>query len=303
MLVSVLMITYNHEDFIVQAIKGVLMQQTNFDVELIIGNDFSTDNSDTIINDFIAYTTHSKKIKYFFHESNLGIQNNFKFIQALANGKYMAICEGDDFWTDPLKLQKQVDFLEANLEYSLCYTRFETLNQKTKELTPDFNQKYFQNNEDSIDFDFEHFQKGWHIGNQTLVFRNSFFNLEVLKKFKYFRDVHVIAHLLKKGKGACLNFIGATYRIHDGGIHSSVTEYKGLELSYLCYKEIYLSNMRNQYLKRKYLKSSQNFINVNIKDGYLFKAFRMSIQLFIINWSLIDLLKNLKRILTEAIKN
>ena len=302
MLVSVLMITYNHEQYIVQAIEGVLMQQTNFDVELIIGNDFSSDSSNNIINNFISSHKHSKDIKYFFHDYNLGIQDNFKFIKAKANGKYIAICEGDDFWTDPLKLQKQIDFLEVNMGYSLCYTRFKTLNQKTKELALDFNQKYFQNKEEWIDFDFEQFQKGWHIGNQTLVFRNSFFNIGALNKFKFFKDVHVVAHLLKKGKGACLNFVGATYRIHDGGIHTSVTVYKGFEIGYNAHQEIYFDNKKNIFLKRKYIHSLKNYVNANIRDYQLMKAFELSIKLFFVDWSISNLLRHIKRIFLRVFK-
>ena len=111
------MVTYNHEKFISEAIEGVLIQQTNFSFELIIANDASTDGSDKIINEFIANHPKGNLIKYFKHEKNVGMMQNFTFALGHCKGKYIALCEGDDYWTDPLKLQKQVDFLEANEDY------------------------------------------------------------------------------------------------------------------------------------------------------------------------------------------
>ncbi len=118
---SICMITYNHQNFIAEAIEGVLIQEVNFPFELIIANDASTDNTDSIINDFIK--THSKGnlIKYINQERNIGIMPNFIFALEHCKGKYIAMCEGDDYWTDKYKLQKQVDFLEANEDYAICY--------------------------------------------------------------------------------------------------------------------------------------------------------------------------------------
>ena len=100
--------------------EGVLMQDTNFDVELIIANDCSTDNSDRIIKDLLQNTDSKISIQYYYHIKNKGIQPNFIFAFEKCQGNYIALCEGDDYWTDPLKLQKQVDFLEAHPEYSYC---------------------------------------------------------------------------------------------------------------------------------------------------------------------------------------
>jgi glycosyltransferase involved in cell wall biosynthesis len=302
MLVSVIMLTYNHEDYIIQAINGILAQQVNFEYELIIGNDASTDNSDEVIKKHLK-SCGNQNIKYILNDRNKGVIENYILLFEKAKGKYLAICEGDDYWTDSLKLQKQVDFLEANPHYSFCWTRFKTLNQQTHKLTLDLNSKYFPNQEEFFDFDFETFYKGWHIGNLTLVYRKNFINIENHKKFEYFRDVHVIAQLLKKGKGSCLNFVSAVYRKHDGGIHTSISSYDGYRIGYETHKEIYLDNPFNIYLKKKYLHSFKNFIAANIQDGFLFKAFTMSIWLFFLNWSIIDFLKHMKRILTKLIKN
>ena len=119
--VSVVMITYGHENYIRQAIEGVLMQQCNFNFELIIANDFSPDKTDVIIRDILKTHPLSNVISYHCNSANLGMMPNFVSALKKVKGKYIAICEGDDYWTDPLKLQKQVDFLEANIDFSLHY--------------------------------------------------------------------------------------------------------------------------------------------------------------------------------------
>ena len=120
-LVSVCMITYGHEHFIEQAINGVLMQDCNFDIELVIANDNSQDKSDEVINKIIKNHPKSSCIKYTKHDVNKGMMPNFVWALQQCNSKYIAICEGDDYWTDVLKLQKQYDFLEENNDFVLMF--------------------------------------------------------------------------------------------------------------------------------------------------------------------------------------
>src|SRR5690606_29715501 len=110
---SVCMITYNHEAFIRKAVQGVIDQKTSFPLEFIISNDCSLDNTHVIIKEIIN-TYPNVGFKYFNHASNKGMRENFIFALNECQGKYIAICEGDDFWIDPFKLQKQVEFLEQN---------------------------------------------------------------------------------------------------------------------------------------------------------------------------------------------
>lgn len=117
-LVSVIMITYNHSKYIRQAINGVTMQKTNFKFELIVGDDLSTDGTQDIIRELAQ-----KKpdiIKPILRDKNMGAVLNFNDLLSRSKGKYIAICDGDDFWTSEYKLQKQVDFLESNTEYMIC---------------------------------------------------------------------------------------------------------------------------------------------------------------------------------------
>lgn len=122
-LVSICSLTYNHAPYIRQCLDGMLMQQTNFPFEVIINDDCSTDGTTEIIRDYAE--RFPEIIKPIFHEENQyqkGLRGFFqKFVFPKAQGKYIALCEGDDYWTDPLKLQKQVDFLETHPDYSLCF--------------------------------------------------------------------------------------------------------------------------------------------------------------------------------------
>ena len=119
-LVSICCITYNHEPYIRDCLEGFVKQQTNFSFEIVISDDSSKDNTRAIIAEY------KEKNPDLFRdvslEKNKGSFANFRYVQDCARGKYIAICEGDDYWTDPYKLQKQVDILEADKTLMACCT-------------------------------------------------------------------------------------------------------------------------------------------------------------------------------------
>ncbi len=119
--VSICCITYNHEPYIRDAIEGFLMQKTTFPIEILIFDDASTDGTQEIIK---SYAEKDPRIKTFLQIENQWRKGKYGLLDWLfptARGKYIALCEGDDYWIDPYKLQKQVDFLEANPDCSLCF--------------------------------------------------------------------------------------------------------------------------------------------------------------------------------------
>lgn len=118
-LISVCMITYGHEKEIEEAVLGVLNENTQYDVELIIADDCSPDATREIVNQIIHNHKNGHWIKYHRHNKNKGMVKNFFWALDQSKGEYIAICEGDDYWVDPLKLQKQVDFLETHKECSM----------------------------------------------------------------------------------------------------------------------------------------------------------------------------------------
>ncbi len=125
MKLSVALITYNHEKYIEQALSSVLMQETDFDFEIVVGEDCSTDRTAELIRQLqIQYP---ERIRVLPADQNLGMMRNFiRTIQA-CGGQYIALLEGDDYWTSPHKLQKQVDFLERYPEYAGAFHETQTL--------------------------------------------------------------------------------------------------------------------------------------------------------------------------------
>lgn len=117
-LVSVVILTYNHENFIAQALEGVMMQKVNFPYEIIVSNDCSTDGTDAVCQQYAKANT---CIRYYNHKQNMGLTMNHCWSVKQAKGKYIAYCDGDDYWTDPYKLQHQIDYMESHPECSICY--------------------------------------------------------------------------------------------------------------------------------------------------------------------------------------
>lgn len=126
-MVSVCMITYGHTNYICDAIEGVLAQNTDFDFELIIANDCSPDNSDEVIVKYLANNPRRNIVKYIRNVSNVGMQKNLAIAVNASSGKYIAICEGDDYWIDSFKLHKQINYMEQNPMISFSFHGAKTL--------------------------------------------------------------------------------------------------------------------------------------------------------------------------------
>jgi glycosyltransferase involved in cell wall biosynthesis len=124
-MVDVLMPTYNHEKYIIQAIESVLMQECTFNYRLIIGEDCSLDGTLKICEKFAS--THSNKIILLKNHSNIGMAANYKSLFNVSTSKYIALLEGDDYWIDKHKLQKQIEILESHPEVGLVHTNYNSL--------------------------------------------------------------------------------------------------------------------------------------------------------------------------------
>ncbi|MCK5018989.1 MAG: glycosyltransferase [Candidatus Peribacteraceae bacterium] len=215
--VSICCITYNHESFIASALNGFLIQKTIFPFEIIIRDDCSTDNTAKIIKDYVA--KYPQLIKPIFEKENQysnGIKSTPVCI-AKARGKYIALCEGDDYWQAPYKLQKQVDFLENNDEYVATYHNSTIVDEKNKLIA----NVQFKNARDyTAD---EMLCSEAIILTNTVMFRNK--NIKHPPAFDSVVNGDMcLWHLLGK-YGACKylgNIKPAAYRIHSGGIWSSL---------------------------------------------------------------------------------
>ena len=264
--VSVCVQTYNQKDFIKPCLDGILMQQTSFPFEIILGEDESTDGTRELCQDYAK--KHPDKIRLFLRERKDVIKINgnptgrFNFIENLkaCTGKYIAMCEGDDYWTDPLKLQKQVDFLEANSEYGMCFHNVQQLNtfDASKSVV-------IPNVKKPTDFTIEDYVLSNTTATCSIVFKAvCFFPIKKWFQKLPFGDLGLILSVLKasNGKGHVLQDVMGVYRIHENGIHGNlhknntrlIKAYKQhLQFTTIVKKELLIEKKYEAIILRKYV--------------------------------------------------
>jgi glycosyltransferase involved in cell wall biosynthesis len=130
------MVTYNQAEFIRHAIDSVLSQRTDFPFELVIGEDCSTDGTREIVADYES--RYPDLVRVITSETNVGARENFYRVMKACRGKYVACCEGDDYWHDHLKLQKQADFLEARPEFGMVHSSYDLHEVGTEKVVRDY---------------------------------------------------------------------------------------------------------------------------------------------------------------------
>ncbi len=260
-LVSISCITYNHENFIRDAIEGFLMQKTTFPVEILVHDDASTDKTASIVREYEEQYPHLIKPIYQTENQYSKRDGSIDRIQrGRARGKYVALCEGDDYWTEPLKLQKQVDFLENNPDYSLCVSGFKEYNiytEQTKDILRKPNGLKLGNN--GYSFTLWDIRKAWLTKTLTAVFVNDEDVLKKMDYYKYGRDINLFYHLLKSGKGYYFTELFGVYRIHQGGINSMKHGIVNTINAYNIYKELFNIN-GDRFSKHMHVVSGINYL-------------------------------------------
>lgn len=238
--VSISCITYNHVHYIRQCLDGMLMQQTNFSYEILIHDDASTDGTTEIIRKYES--KYPDIIKAIYEKENQwikGRKGSVLFNFPRAKGKYIALCEGDDYWIDPLKLQKQVDFLEENNEYGLVHTDYKVINEYG-EYKYKMNRKYASGNVLNLII-----LNKYNIVTATTLFRTELLKAQddynpnflmgdlplwlvfsSVKKVKYIKDVTTHYRVLKESASHS-NDIDKILNFHLNGIH--IKEYFALK--------------------------------------------------------------------------
>ena len=212
--VSVLMVTYNHERYIAQAVESALMQQVTFPIEIVVGEDCSTDRTREILLDL--QRAHPETIRPLLHERNLGGTANFAVTFAACRGDHIAMLEGDDYWTHPQKLQRQIDALEAHPGWAMCFhiTRrvYEDGSRQPELVPPDWTKT-----ETTIDDLF----KGNFLNTCSLVFRNRLFG-PLPEWHQQITPGDWVLSLLNAHHGLIgyLPEVMADYRIHPQGMWS-----------------------------------------------------------------------------------
>jgi glycosyltransferase involved in cell wall biosynthesis len=234
-LVSVAMPTYGQEKFIAEAILGVLSQRCDFKVELIVADDCSPDNTEEIVRNIIETHPKGSWIKYTKHPKNKGAIPNFIWALQQATGKYIAICEGDDYWTDPSKLQKQSNFLEENQDYVLCFHKVKVL-VKSGELVDDFITRVPENYELRKTL----VENSNYIHTPSVFFRNIIVSEYNSPEFHNspIGDYFLYLILSLHGKIGYIQETMGVYR-HGVGIFSSLDHLKHLKASVLLFTNLY----------------------------------------------------------------
>ncbi|WP_291401671.1 glycosyltransferase [Daejeonella sp.] len=220
-MVSICCITYNQEKYIAEALDGFLMQKTNFNYEIIIGDDCSTDATRTIIEEYSE--RYPGKIQLLTSQKNGGAIPNMLKALSTANGKYIALCDGDDYWTDSRKLQMQVDFMENHPDSSIC-CHYSRVIDENGDLV------YEDNNPVSLEFTYEDVLLGRKNETRvcTMMMKNSD-HLKHIKSQEWFYQVYSADTFFKlyvlsepKAKLYVLPEIMAVYRLHQAGVWSMI---------------------------------------------------------------------------------
>lgn len=228
-LVTVRTSTFQHGPYIKECIEGVLMQKTNFPFEFIIGEDFSTDGTREIVFDYA--TRFPDIIRVITADYNVGGKTNGRRCYLAARGKYMAVCEGDDYWIDPFKLQKQVDMLEADNTISLVHTGYLVKNELKNTFTE--HQKRIENIKEDENYNYVHTGDARML---TCMFRLCFLP-EIYKILGYkelaknpIGDRALFLILTSFGKVVYLNDVTGVYRLHG---FSSATRFSSPQKKYI----------------------------------------------------------------------
>lgn len=265
-LVSILCVTYNHEKYIRPCLESLVSQKCDFPFEILIHDDASTDTTQDIIKEF--QQQYPELIKPILQKENQWSKKaggiNLRFNYPRATGKYIALCDGDDYWVGEDKLQKQVAFLESNPDYSLVCGAFNLIQNgeeksviKTGLVSPEKEDKK------GFHFDLGDLIKFWFIRPSTVLFLNPTDGTKVLDEYEFSFDVHLFYHLLKTKNAYYSKEILAGYNRHSGGVYSGRRPQDLLLVHYYIFKEIYEKD-QNEFVREKYLDLSYKLINLRV---------------------------------------
>ena len=222
LMVTIRCLAFNQESYIRQCLEGFVMQKTNFRFEAIVHDDASTDGTAAIIKEYAE--KYPDIIKPIFETENQYSKRDGS-IRRIMNehtyGKYVALCEGDDYWIDPLKLQKQVDFLENHSDYSMCFHKVKVFRQ-----TNNVNKSCLKlfNHLEEREYTGEEILGKWTVPTASVLFKKGI-QTPPDKRFLY-GDIILFLSCVEVGKIFCLNDTMSIYRRHEGGISYKRVHFK-----------------------------------------------------------------------------
>lgn len=284
-MVSIHCIAYNQEKYIREALDGFVMQKTNFPFVAIVHDDASTDNTASIIREYAE--KYPDIIKPIFETENQyrkpgsPLRKIMQHAIDATGAKYVAYCEGDDYWTDPLKLQKQVDFLENNPDFTMCFNSIEVINEHT-------GSKYPLAKVDTREYSSNEIIESMILQTASVVIRKDILFSERYKKAKAdsrFKSGDIILYLAAASIGRiyCIADFMSVYRINSGGVTNVMRKDP-----FIFVNEV---KLMNEYFGDKFSRSFKN----NLAKGYL-RTFLIGIKTLrpkVIGKSSVGLSKNI----------
>lgn len=227
-LVSVQVLTFNHINYIKECLDGILMQKTDFPFEVIVGDDCSTDGTTELV---LKYqNNYPDKVKVITHKENMGFIENSQSVNKASRGKYIAFCDGDDYWNDPYKLKKQISFLESHRDYGMVYSDIYMIDEYNETIEPTTQYKELKKQYKS-GYIFGDVLKSCFINTLTVVVRKDTFDrihsivANDKEKYWFIYDYWWWMHISKEYKIKFIDEKTATYRIHPNGLHNTNSFY------------------------------------------------------------------------------
>ncbi len=279
-LVVIRCITYNHEKYIRDALDGFVMQKTDFPFVAIVHDDASTDKTAGIIKEYAD--KYPDKILPILEKENQHSKRDGSLGQVIntacfdTGAKYIAFCEGDDYWTDPLKLQKQVDFLKAHqdIDYTCHRYSVQTKNLPEHTLYPNSYLDTFPSKE-GFEFDLQYvFKNDWITKTLTSLFRIECLKYNELKGCYYYRDLHFIYQILSRSNGYCFQFNGGVYRKQETGTWSQSDPVKNAYIEVKSWESIY-ERIPTKFNRWKIRNNYTRYMIIALKSKKMFKISNM----------------------------
>ena len=267
-IISVTLIVYNHEKYLRQAIDSILMQEVDFNYEILVGDDHSTDNSRDIILEY--KNKYPDKFVLKFQEQNVGGTKNEYDLFMAAKGKYIAMLEGDDYWIDKKKLQKTVDFLEQNDDYLGVSHIIEARDLEGNYISRHPNSPKILGKDATVNL----FLEGYYFSAVATVFRNFFLDLTqhytiYYKAHKFVGDLTFCMLLLDKGKIKIFDQVMSVYRSRNVKGESNYNSIRNIIEQYNDHVDIL--NALNNYFENKYDFTREYLVRTSVFFSYCIK--------------------------------
>lgn len=255
--VTVVVITYGHQDYIQQTLQGILNQECNFSFEVIISNDNSPDATDEVIQQTLKNYKNPSNIHYFYHTNNLGMMKNFEFVLKKASGNYIAVCDGDDYWTDNSKLQKQYDYHIENKDIVFSFHNAKRYDEATNSFYPYVGLEQFQ------DKKVISLSKLFVRGGGTFPTSSAMFKKELIDDFPvYFHeygvtDTPLLYHAITKGN---IGYLADAMVVYRSTLTNWSSKNANFEVKYKHYNQKkYANSIFNKITNYAYNK----YVNIN----------------------------------------